>query len=76
MMFLPGIVLMPFAVAKIHEVFGSYAPALVGLAGLTLLSGTACLVFMRERRVDPGTSLGIAPEVAHIEPLDGSQRTP
>lgn len=74
MMFLPVIVLMPFAVAKIHEVFGSYAPALAGLAGLTLLSGTACLVFMRERRVDPGTS-GIAHEVALVEPLDRSQRT-
>jgi MFS family permease len=76
MMFLPVIVLMPFAVAKIHEVFGSYAPALAGLAGLTLLSGAACLVFMRERRVDQGAASGIAPEVAHVEPLGGSGRIP
>jgi MFS family permease len=74
MMFLPVIVLMPFAVAKVHEVFGSYAPALAGLAGLTLLSGTACMAFMRERRVDQGGGSGIAHEVAHIEPLEGSQR--
>jgi MFS family permease len=50
MMFLPVIVLVPFIVAKIHEVFGSYAPSLIGLSALTLLSGAACLFFMREDR--------------------------
>jgi hypothetical protein len=49
-MFLPVIVLVPFIVAKIHEVFGSYAPSLIGLSVLTLLSGAACLFFMRENR--------------------------
>ena len=72
MMFLPVIVLMPFAVAKIHEVFGSYAPALAGLAALTLLSGTACLVFMRERRAPQGPASGH--DVAPVEPLNGSLR--
>jgi MFS family permease len=50
MMFLPVIVLVPFIVAKIHEVFGSYAPALIGLSVLTVLSGAACLFLMREGR--------------------------
>jgi MFS family permease len=50
MMFLPVIVLVPFIVAKIHEVFGSYAPSLIGLSVLTLLSGAACLFLMREGR--------------------------
>jgi MFS family permease len=50
MMFLPVIVLVPFTVAKIHEVFGSYAPSLIGLSVLTIAAGTACLLLMREGR--------------------------
>jgi MFS family permease len=54
MMFLPVIVLVPFLVAKVHEVFGSYAPSLVGMSVLTLLAGAACLFFMREGRGGAG----------------------
>jgi MFS family permease len=50
MMFLPVIVLVPFIVAKVHEVFDSYAPSLVGLSVLTVLAGAACLLLMRENR--------------------------
>jgi MFS family permease len=50
MMFLPVIILVPFIVAKTHEVFGSYAPSLIGLSVLIFLTGAACLFFMRERR--------------------------
>jgi MFS family permease len=50
MMFLSVIVLVPFIVAKIHENFGSYAPSLVGLSLLTVMSGSAVLFFMRENR--------------------------
>jgi hypothetical protein len=50
MMFLPVIVLVPFVVAKVHEVFGSYAPSLIGLSALTIAAGTACLLLMREGR--------------------------
>ena len=50
MMFLPVIVLVPFIVAKVHEVFGSYAPSLIGLSALTIAAGTACLLLMREGR--------------------------
>jgi MFS family permease len=54
MMFLPVIVLVPFIVAKVHEVFGSYAPSLVGMSVLTLLAGAACWLFMRENRSGRG----------------------
>jgi MFS family permease len=50
MMFLPVIILVPFIVAKIHEVFGSYTPSLIGLSVLTFLTGAACLFFMHEGR--------------------------
>jgi MFS family permease len=50
MMFVPVIVLVPFIVAKVHEITGSYAPSLIGLAALTVMAGAACFFLMQERR--------------------------
>jgi MFS family permease len=65
MMFLPVIVLVPFTVAKVHEVFGSYAPSLIGLSVLTIAAGTACLLLMREGRGgrDRDTAAGTGTDV-------------
>jgi MFS family permease len=60
MMFLPVIVLVPFIVAKVHEVFGSYAPSLIGLSVLTIAAGAACLLLMREGRGGAGTTAALA----------------
>jgi sugar phosphate permease len=48
MFFLPVPIFAPYAVARIQEVTGSYAPGLIGLAAITLLGGIVCL-FMREK---------------------------
>jgi hypothetical protein len=50
MMFVPVIVLVPFIVAKVHEITGSYAPSLIGLAALTVMAGAGCFFLMQERR--------------------------
>ena len=71
MMFLPVIVLVPFLVARIHEAFGSYAPSLIGLSVLTVTSGAACLLLMREDRggrgknatQGTGTTAALAPTI-------------
>lgn len=47
-MFVPLVVLVPFTVARLHELTGSYLSGIAALAALTLLGGCACL-FMRER---------------------------
>ena len=52
--FLPMVVATPFLVAKTQEVTGSYAPVLSGIAFLSLLSGTSCLLMMRERQASGG----------------------
>jgi MFS family permease len=49
MFFIPLTALAPFAVAKTQESTGSYAPALMGLAFLVLISGALSLL-LRERR--------------------------
>jgi MFS family permease len=54
-LFIPVIVPVPFIVAKTYEATGSYVAALAGLAGLTMLGGSACLL-MRERQ--PGVKEG------------------
>jgi cyanate permease len=51
-LFVPVIVFTPFIVAKVRETTGSYAPALSGLAVLTLAGAVACLLFMRERPIE------------------------
>jgi MFS family permease len=51
MFFIPLTALAPFAVAKTQESTGSYAPALLGLATLVIISGGLSLL-LRERRGD------------------------
>jgi MFS family permease len=51
MFFIPLTALAPFAVAKTQESTGSYAPALLGLATLVVISGFLSLL-LRERRGD------------------------
>lgn len=47
--FLPFAVLAPFMIAKTQEMTGSYAPALLSMAAVAVLTGTICLLFMREK---------------------------
>ena len=51
MFFIPLTALAPFATAKTQEITGSYAPALMGLATLVVISGFLSLL-LRERRGD------------------------
>jgi len=51
MLFIPFTALAPFATAKTQESTGSYAPALLGLAALVMISGFLSLL-LRERRGD------------------------
>jgi MFS family permease len=50
MLFVPLTALSPFIVAKTQENTGSYAPALLGLAILVLVTGSLSLL-LRERRL-------------------------
>jgi MFS family permease len=52
--FLPFAVMAPFAAAKTQEVTGSYTPALLVMAALSLIAGLICALFMRERRSGSG----------------------
>jgi MFS family permease len=52
MLFVPLTALAPYIVAKTQESSGSYAPALIGIAILVLVTGSLSLL-LRERRVWP-----------------------
>jgi MFS family permease len=56
MLFIPLTALAPFATAKTQESTGSYAPALLGLAALVLISGGLSLLLRERRRDDPAAS--------------------
>jgi predicted MFS family arabinose efflux permease len=49
MLFLPVMVLVPFAVAKTYERTGSYTPSVLTLSVICLAGAIATLLFMRER---------------------------
>ncbi len=51
--FLPLAVLSPFVVARTQEASGSYVPALLILALLTLTGGAICLLWLREGDAPP-----------------------
>ncbi|TCM20679.1 sugar phosphate permease [Novosphingobium sp. PhB165] len=44
MAFLPIMAFAPFAIAKTHEMSGSYVPGLIGIAIVTLVGGGICLL--------------------------------
>ena len=53
MLFMPVTALAPFAVAKTQESSGSYAPALLGLAALVVISGALSLLLRERGRDNP-----------------------
>jgi hypothetical protein len=65
MLFVPFTALAPFAIARIQENTGSYAPALVGLGILVIVSGALSLL-LRERR-DAPTAQAAWPQAAAPE---------
>jgi len=52
MLFIPLTALAPFAIAKTQESTGSYAPALLGLSTLVLISGALSLLLREKGRGD------------------------
>jgi OFA family oxalate/formate antiporter-like MFS transporter len=50
MLFIPLTALAPFAIAKTQESTGSYAPAILGLAALVLISGALSLLLREKGR--------------------------
>lgn len=53
MLFMPVTALAPFAVAKTQESTGSYAPALLGMAALVIISGILSLLLRERGRDNP-----------------------